>query len=97
VAPTFAAHDLAKPRDDVVDISMARYFTGTRPMNMIKKQVASSNAAVERFVNAINPQITPHQIRIGINDSFISSMFCWRLDNMLARLMMSAKLAKSEG
>jgi hypothetical protein len=29
--------------------SMARYFTGTRPMNMIRKQVASNKTAVDKI------------------------------------------------
>ena len=51
---------------------MARYLVGTRPINMMSIQVIKSKTAVERLVNAINPQITPHQKRIGISDSFIS-------------------------
>ena len=87
----------AEPANKPMSTSIARYFTGTRPINMTSIQVAKSNTAVDKLVKAINPQMIPHQISIGISDSLISSMFCCFLESMLARLMINARLAKSEG
>jgi hypothetical protein len=64
---------------------------------MISIHVANNKIAVDMFVSAINPQITPHQNKMGINDSLISSIFCCLFDSILARLTIKAKLAKSEG
>ena len=92
--PNFIA---TAPASRPIKNNMAKYFTGTRPMNITNMHVAKRSNAVDKFVNAINPQITPHQINSGINASFISSIFCCFFESILAKLMISAKLAKSEG
>src|SRR5258706_4671335 len=85
------------PVSNPTNTSIAKYFTGTRPMNMINMHVANNNTAEEKFESAMSPQMLPHQNKIGINDSLMSSIFCCRFESMLAKLMMSAKLAKSDG
>ena len=61
------------------------------------KQVKNSNAAVDIFVMAINPQITPTHINMGIKVALKSSILSCFLDNMAARCVMSANCAKSDG
>ena len=86
-----------QPNSIPTDNSIARYFVGTRPMNMMSIQVINNKIAVDMLFNAISPQIIPHQKRIGISDSLISSIFCCLFDNMLARFTINARLAKSDG
>ena len=87
--------------DDRIDLGAVRsdkqYLIGTLPMKRSSKLVINKSTAEEKSVKAINPQITPLHRSIGIRDSFISSIFCCRLDNMAARFVINASLAKSEG
>ena len=72
-------------------------FIGSCFIQRLNQENFNTIIAVDKFESAINPQINPHQIITGINEALKSSMFPWRFANILARLAISANLAKSDG
>ena len=76
--------------------TIARYFLGTRPMYISKKQVVNNKAEVETLVKAMQIQTMIIFIAIGTT-SLNRYSKCCRFANIKARLVMSDNLAISEG
>ena len=62
------------PTKAPANTNMAKYFTGTRPININNIHVLNNINAVDKLANAIKPQMIPLYINTGTKDFFQSSM-----------------------